>query len=324
MFISFQDYWGARKPKLDDAFQKQLRPLLEPIPLKETAALLGTLEGGKKIRGCLACLISDALGGVLEESIPRAIAVELIQAATLIHDDFVDQDTIRRNKPAAWTLEGARRAVLIGDVLFATAIKMMNDLGRDDGRVVSQAIAQVARGALHEPLSPPILAWEIESNRIDGKLYEKIIRLKTGILFGTACELGALAARADGRLGKISFRYGIRIGEAYQIADDLKEVEQYLAGRHLHSGQLAALAPALLYFVADLRPFFLSHLREKGEDLSAATAEFFRVGAKLMKNAIERRLKEGVSEITGNFPSNQYTAVLRQAPWDLIRMFNES
>jgi len=65
-------------------------------------------------------------------------------------------------------------------------------------------------------------------------------------------------------------------------------------------------------------------LREKGEDLSAATAEFFRVGAKLMKNEIERRLKEGVSEITGNFPSNQYTAVLRQAPWDLIRMFNES
>jgi hypothetical protein len=324
MFTSFQDYWGARKPKLDDAFQKQLLSLLEPIPLKETAALRDTLETGKKIRGCLACLISDALGGVLEDSIPRAIAIELIQAATLIHDDFVDQDTIRRNRPAAWTLEGARRAVLIGDVLFATAIKMMNDLGREDGRVVSQAIAQVARGALHEPLDPSMLAGEIESNRIDGKLYEKIIRLKTGILFGTACQLGALAARADGRLGKISFGYGIRIGEVYQIADDLKEVEQYLAGQYLHPGQLAALAPALLYFVADLRPFFLSHLKGKGENLNAATAEFFRVGAKLMKNEIERRLKEGALEITENFPSNQYTAVVRQAPRDLIRMFEES
>ena len=154
MFASFQDYWGARKPALDDAFQRQLRSLLEPIPLKETAALQDALETGKKIRGCLTCLISDALGGIFEEAIPRAIAIELIQAATLVHDDFVDQDTTRRNKPAAWTLEGARRAVLIGDVLFATAIKMMNDLGREDGRVVSQAIAQVARGALHEPLDP--------------------------------------------------------------------------------------------------------------------------------------------------------------------------
>ncbi len=97
-----------------------------------------------------------------------------------------------------------------------------------------------------------------------------------------------------------------------------------IAGRHLHAGQLAALAPALLYFVDDLRPFFLSHLKGKGEDLNAATAEFFRVGAKLMRNEIERRLQEGVLEITGNFPSNQYTALVRQAPWDLIRMFNES
>jgi len=56
----------------------------------------------------------EALGGGLESAIPRAIAVEFIQAATLIHDDFVDQDTLRRNRPAVWTVEGARRAVLIG------------------------------------------------------------------------------------------------------------------------------------------------------------------------------------------------------------------
>ncbi len=324
MFTNFQNYWGARKPRLDDAFQKQLSSLLANIPLKETDALLGTLEAGKKIRGCLACLISDALGGVLEEAIPRAIAVELIQAATLIHDDFVDQDTTRRNKPAAWTLEGARRAVLIGDVIFATAIKMMNDLGREDGLAVSQAIAQVSRGALHEPLDPLMLAAEMESNRMNDKLYERIIHLKTGILFGTACQVGALAAKADGKMGEKSFRYGLRIGEAYQIADDLKEVEEHLGSRSIHPGQMAALAPALLYFVADLRPFVLSHLKGKGPELDEAAAESFQIAAKLMKNEIERRLQAAVSEITDNFPDNEYSAVVHQAPWDLIRMFNES
>lgn len=85
---------------LDEAFRRQISRLLENIPSKQTAALMATLEAGKKIRGCLACLISDALGGELEAAIPRAIAIELIQAATLIHDDFVDQDTIRGNRPA--------------------------------------------------------------------------------------------------------------------------------------------------------------------------------------------------------------------------------
>lgn len=324
MFDSFQDYLRERKPRLDDAFQKQLSSLLENIPLKETATLTDTLEAGKKIRGCLACLISDALGGILKEAIPRAVAVELIQAATLIHDDFVDQDTTRRNKAAAWTLVGARRAVLIGDVIFATAIKMMNDLGREDGLAVSQAIAQVSRGALHEPLDPLMLAAEIESNRMNEKLYERIIHLKTGILFGTACQLGALAAKAEGKIREISFRYGLRIGEAYQIADDLKEVEQHLGGRSIHPEQMAALAPALLYFIADLRPFVLSHLKGKRLDLDAAAAEFFQIAAKLMKKEIERRLQAAVSEIAGNFPGNAYSPLVRQAPWDLIRMFNES
>jgi len=324
MFPSFQDCWGTHKPILDEAFRRQISLLLENIPLKQAAALMATLEAGKKIRGCLACLISDALGGELEAAIPRAIAIELIQAATLIHDDFVDQDTIRGNRPAAWTLEGARRAVLIGDIIFATAIKMMTDLSREDGRAVSQAIAQVSKGALHEPWDPLMLAEEIESNRLKDQLYNQIIQLKTGILFGTACHLGALAANGDGNLVKISFRHGLRIGEAYQIADDLKEVEQHLRKLSIDSEQMVALAPILLYFVPDLRPNVLTRLRGGSPDLEASEAEYFRVAVKLMKNQIEQRLQAAVSEIIGNFPENEYSSAVLRAPWDLIRMFNES
>ncbi len=177
------------RPRLDEAFNRHLTFLLEDIPLRHAASLGASLEGGKKIRGGLLCMLNSALGGVLESAIPRANAVELIQTASLIHDDFVDQDTVRRNRPATWTLVGARRAVLLGDVMFASAIKMMSDLSQEDGSVISDAIAQVARGAIHEPLDPLLLIGEIESNRLDGRLYEKIIHLKTGILFGAACRL---------------------------------------------------------------------------------------------------------------------------------------
>lgn len=324
MFAGFQDYWGTHKPILDEAFRRQISRLLENIPSKQTVALMATLEAGKKIRGCLACLISDALGGELEAAIPRAIAIELIQAATLIHDDFVDQDTVRGNRPAAWTLEGARRAVLIGDVIFATAIKMMTDLSREDGRAVSQAIAQVSKGALHEPLDPLMLAELIESNIWKDQVYDEIIRLKTGVLFGTACQLGALAANGDGKLGEIAFRYGLHIGEAYQIADDLKEVKHHLKKLFINPEQMAGLAPIFLYFVPHLRPNVLIHLRRGRLDLEAGEAEYFRVAANLMKNKIEQRLQTAVSEIVGNFPENEYRTAVVRAPWDLIRMFNES
>lgn len=324
MVTRFQDYWKRLKPKLDDAFMEQLSILLGNAPERNSSPLRSSLEGGKKLRGCLLCMISDALGGVLESAIPRAIAVELIQTATLIHDDFVDQDTTRRNMPAAWTLEGARRAVLLGDVIFADVIEMMNELSREDGLVVAHAIAQVSRGALHEPLDPMMLLGEIQSNKVDGRLYEKIIHLKTGILFGAACQLGAIAAEANDKLKEKSYRYGLRIGEAYQIADDLKEVNHHLATQSIHLDEMAALTPTFFYFVKGMRPYILAILEGKESNLNHDVLEYFRDAGKLMEHEIERRLQSAIAEIEPDFPTNEYNDLVRQAPWDLISMLNES
>jgi hypothetical protein len=269
-------------------------------------------------------MISEVLGGTIESAAPRAVAVELIQAATLIHDDFVDPDRLRGIRPAAWTLEGARRAVLIGDVIFAAAIKMMNELGREEGLAVSQAIAQVSRGALHEPLDPLALTRQIESHGWNDRSYEEIIHLKTGILFGTACHLGAIAAGTNGRLREVAYRYGLRIGEAYQIADDLKEVKQHLDNRTIHPKQMAALAPTFLYFGGEMRPYILTLLQGKHPEVSDAAAESFHRAAKLMEQEITRRLQSAVSEIEEDFPHNGYRELARRTPWDLIRMFKES
>jgi hypothetical protein len=285
---------------------------------------MSAIEGGKKIRGCLSCMVSDALGGDFDSAMPRAIAVELIQVATLIHDDFVDQDAMRRSRPAVWTLEGARRAVLIGDTIFATAIRRMSDLSREDGLAVSHAIAQTSRGALHEPLNPLDMVREIDSDRSIGQLYQNIIHLKTAILFGTACHLGAIAAKANDELKKTAYRYGLRIGEAYQIADDVKEVKQILWRQSIRPEEMAMLSPALLCYANEMRSLIPVFLKGERTDLAGPMSGFFQGALELMESEIEHRIQAAAYEIEKNFPGNSYRELLRHAPGDILRMFNES
>ena len=322
MFAGFKDFTEWVRPPLDHAFRAHLSDLTNDIVFKHGVSLESALAGGKMIRGCLLCLITDCLGGALETAIPRAVAVELIQAASLLHDDFVDQDTVRRNQSATWTLEGARRTVLLGDLIFASAIKMMADLGREDGSIISSAIVQVSRGAVQEPVDPLVLAREIESNRLDGGFYEKIISLKTGNLFGAACRLGAIAAGADEALKERSERYGLRIGEAYQIADDLQEMVHIMKVRFVSAKLMVSLAPACLHFVEDARGHLLAALRERDGLLSDELFECFKVAVVRMEAEIERRLRSALAEIDAYFPQNEPGLLARRAPWDLIRMFN--
>jgi hypothetical protein len=324
MFESFQQYTAWVKPRLDDAFKAHLSGLMNDIVLRDDASFDSALTSGKKIRGSLLCLVTCALGGDLESAVPYAVAVEFVQAAALLHDDFVDQDTVRRNQPATWTLEGARRAVLLGDVIFAAAIKMMSDLGQEDGAVISHAIAQVSRGALHEPLSPPLLARQIASREWDARLYEKIIHLKTGILFGAACRLGAVAARAEPDLKERSQRYGLRIGEAYQIADDIHDMQRHLLNRSIDPGQMASLAPACIYFAEQTRPDILAVLKEGRSAVPDQLWESFALAVQCMQAEIERRLRSARAEIEAHFPPNEFSTLALRAPRDLIRMFNQS
>jgi hypothetical protein len=322
--IGFEAYLGARRDQLDDALGKAFSLLFEHVEAKDTATLMLILEAGKKLRGCLSCLVSDALGGHPGAAIPAAVAVEMVQAATLIHDDYVDQDTVRRGKPAVWTLEGARRAVLIGDLVFASAIAMMSDLGREQGSTISHAIAHVSKGALHEPLDPLVLAGRIESGCVNGQLYKKIIHLKTGVLFGAACRLGAIAAGAGNRFADISYRYGLRVGETYQVADDLMEIKEHLSSRIISPEQMAPLAPAFLHFSTDSRPRICSLLKGENMDLKGGRLELFSATAKSMEEEVEAGMQSAASEIVANFPENGYRGLAGEAPETIIRLLTAS
>ena len=324
MIGSFQDYVKSVNPLLDAGFTAQLANLLGDAGSFQEYGGAKIFTGGKRIRGSLVCLVTAALGGALEDALPRAIALELIQTATLIHDDFVDQHELRRDLPALWTLEGGRRAVLLGDVIFASAIRSMSELGREDGLIISNAIAEVSRGAYQEPQNPCSLIETFEEGWDGAALYEKIIYLKTGVLFAAACQLGALAARADERLRQKWRCYGSQIGEAYQIADDLQELEKYLVTRSVTGSELASIAPALLFFNRHIRPHALEALRQKVPELNGEFLRLLQSTAEAMTAEIERRLNSAVLEIEGCLPSKEYGSLVRSTPWDIIRMFNEA
>jgi geranylgeranyl pyrophosphate synthase len=325
MYPSFQDYFKAVRPKVDKALGEELSNLIGGDHGRAPAPLRIALQGGKRIRGCLLCLVADALGGRLESAVSRAVAVELIHTASLIHDDFIDQDSSRRGQPAAWTLIGARRAVLLGDVIFASAIEMMNRVGREEGLVVSGSIAQISKGAFQERLDPQVLANEIETCRFDGAIYDKIISLKTGVLFGASCILGALTAGAGPEICQMLQAYGTHTGAAYQIADDLKEVRSILAAASVAAREAAELAPVLLYFLEDARPHILPWLgSDSSTTLTGPAASCLRTLEGLMESEIEIRLRSAESAISAGLPENAYLGLMRRTPRDMIRMFNES
>lgn len=324
MFQTFKEYCEGLRPALSKACQEELSLILGDMDRRVHPSVMETLQGGKAIRGCLLCVLSEVLGGTLESAMPRAVAVELIHAATLVHDDFVDQDRMRRGRAATWTLEGARKAVLLGDVIFASAIEMMSSLSREDGLVVSHTIAEIAKGAYQEPIDPLMLAQEMEQNRVSGKLYEKIIHLKTAILFGAACRMGAMAAAADADRTESFHLFGTRIGEIYQIADDIKEVTSHLSARSIRAGEMALLAPALLYFTGGDTGDFLPVLRGEASSLKGSLLERFKKTLNRMAEEIEQRLTRAVFDIETDLPDNAFKGVVRTAPRDLIQMFNES
>lgn len=310
--MGFVEYWQHTRACLDKELTTQIPKLFSAFGGRQSATIQRIINDGKRIRGCLVCLVNHALGGRIEDALPRAVAIECLQAASLVHDDYVDEDVVRRKGPATWTVEGPRRAVLLGDVMFATAIQSMVELSNDDGIAVSRAIATVANGAYEELLlraEPIDSGFELR----EPNLYERLIYFKTGALFGAACQLGAIGAGAPEEMGRLAYAFGARTGEAYQIADDLAEIATAWGSAEAHIEEPPALLPALHFFghKSGLSiPRCLIGPREGAGDWRRHIGNDF---IRCMEQEIDRRVRAAESYL-GRFPANPYREILRDAP----------
>ncbi|WP_327350424.1 polyprenyl synthetase family protein [Streptomyces sp. NBC_01304] len=173
---------------------------------------------GKAIRPALAFSCAEAVGGTRADAVGAAVAVELAHNFSLIHDDVIDGDELRRHRPALWAQFGVPAALLGGDALLTQALRVLADTRADEaGRSVCVLAAAVLELIEGEALDT---AFERRSD-VTVAAYTAMAVGKTGALMGAACALGALAGDADeARAGHLA-RFGRRIGVAFQITDDL-------------------------------------------------------------------------------------------------------
>ena len=202
-------------------------------------------SGGKRLRPALVLLSAGALGYRGHHHHELAAVIEFIHTATLLHDDVVDGSDLRRGRETANALFGNSASVLVGDFLYSRAFQMMVVV--DDMRimqVLSDATNVIAEGEVLQLMN-------CHDAGIDEQGYLQVIRYKTAKLFEAAAQLGAIIGGGDAAVEKAMAIYGIHLGTAFQLIDDVldysgSEVE---TGKHL-GDDLAEGKPTLpLIFV---------------------------------------------------------------------------
>ncbi|RYD75434.1 MAG: polyprenyl synthetase family protein, partial [Verrucomicrobiaceae bacterium] len=188
-------------------------------------------SSGKRLRPALALLAGGATGNIGTGHFDLAVIVELIHAASLVHDDILDGADKRRGQPTANAKWGNAISVLLGDCLFAHALKLSTNFSNGE---VSRRLAHSAT----EVCSGEIIQTQ---RRFDLKLsvpdYYKIIEMKTAALFAAGTELGAYLNEAAPEVISAMKIYGLRLGTAYQIYDDCLDLagDETKAGKTLGS-----------------------------------------------------------------------------------------
>ena len=174
--------------------------------------------GGKALRPAMALLSGRAAGAETARVVPAAVAVEFVHAFSLLHDDVMDNDRMRRHRPAAWTVFGVPAAILAGDALLALAEEVLLDRGTTGAHRAARCIAATTRRLIAGQALD--LGFETRS---DVSLDECTVMSmdKTAALFACSCSIGAVLAEAPNRLALALSGFGEDLGVAFQLVDDL-------------------------------------------------------------------------------------------------------
>lgn len=241
-----------------------LQDLAESSGFSSNVVSHAVISGGKKLRPMVTLLSAAACSKINQEVITMATAVELLHMATLIHDDTVDKAGLRRGRSTASSVFGDDIAVLLGDYIFATsAIYVCDTENIQVIRRFSETIMELARGELAERFS--IYDWEQDLEKYKQRIYDK-----TASLICTAAESGAILSGTESSFAQNLKHYGINVGIAFQIVDDILDftsTEKELgkpAGSDLIQGTITL--PTLLYAASYPKDPILLKLKEGSRD----------------------------------------------------------
>lgn len=185
------------------------------VPLVSQVSSYIISAGGKRLRPALLLLMAGALGYTGAQRFNLAAVIEFIHTATLLHDDVVDESTLRRGRPTANESFGNPASVLVGDFLYSRAFQMMLDA--HDMRVMeilADATNVIAEGEVLQLVN-------MHDASLDEAAYLRVIRSKTAKLFEASTRLAAVLAKARPAVEESCATYGQALGTAFQVIDDV-------------------------------------------------------------------------------------------------------
>jgi octaprenyl-diphosphate synthase len=283
-----------------------------PVSDKKIVELL---EGGKRLRSLLAQLTFKSCTGGKEHidqynrSLEGSVSIELAHGASLIHDDIIDKDVVRRGKKAFHVKEGIGKALLTGHKMIAEGFKIALSHGKDIAKLYVDSWDEVLNGEIDEvDFNEKDINKKVSTKSQVFYAYNKIIDLKTASLFSSACKAGALEADMSGDILKVFSNYGREIGFAYQLADDLVD----LANGELVDSVIVPLLNRLEHKKTTKSAFKKREIKKVFKKNESRIQEFY---IDEIKKHVRKAEELSKSEM---IPQSQYKTLLSDAPSFII------
>ncbi|AUN30060.1 farnesyltranstransferase [Niveispirillum cyanobacteriorum] len=200
---------------LADVNEIIINRMQSPVALIPQLAGYLIASGGKRLRPVLTLAAAKLCGYHGETHKPLAACVEFIHTATLLHDDVVDESDLRRGQASANAVYGNKSSVLVGDFLFSRAFQVMVEAGSLDVlRILSNASAVISEGEVLQLITQ-------NDTETSEEAYLEVIKAKTAELFAAACRIGAVVAGRPTAEEDALRSYGMNLGIAFQLVDDV-------------------------------------------------------------------------------------------------------
>ena len=286
-------------------------------------------SGGKRIRPTLALIASEMFGGKEEEVLPAALALEVFHNFTLLHDDVMDRASVRRGRPTVHVQWDDNTAILSGDQMLIEAYKLLSAVPESKMPTVLRWFNEMATGICEGQ------QYDVDFERRDDvriEEYMKMIELKTSVLLANALRTGGYIAGANEAQQEALYQYGLHIGLAFQIQDDILDVygDPKTFGKAIGGDiccnkktflLLTALHTADATSQAELNEWLRISDRNE-EKIAAVTAIYDRLG---VRKAGEQAMGEHTSfalQQLNQLPQNKATDQLRELAEKLVTRKN--
>lgn len=267
--------------------------------------------GGKRMRPAMLLLVAQALGYQGDHQHLMAAVVEFIHTATLLHDDVVDESSLRRGRSTANAVFGNAASVLVGDYLYSRAFEMMVD-------VDSMRIMQIMSGATTVIAEGEVLQLlNVHDPEVSEARYLQVVRFKTAKLFEAAAEAGAVLAGASVEQQEAAAAYGRHIGTAFQLVDDVLDYSGDAAalgknvGDDLREGKPTLPLIRVLEVGTEEQRALIRHAIEHGEaDFDAVARAIQETGA--LEHAMQSAIAEAelAADALESFPNTEARTAL--------------